>query len=690
MSKEYIKNKEDLSKTKYHRDILSIIESGYAAIDTENVIKNNISLNDGILKIKDTLIDIKTHKNIYIVGCGKIACEAAFFLEQILKDKITEGAVIGISNGTCEIIETYKGTHPIPSEASFVATQHIKKVAEKACEDDLVIALIGGGGSALMSASQKEYEQGQVLYRSFLETGGDIKELNLLRSHISEIKGGGLAKMVYPASVIGLIFSDIPGNDYSQVASGPTFMDKTTVADAQKIIKKYKLTDFDLIETPKDKKYFEKVNNILMVSNKDALVAMREESEARGYSSEILGDDLFEFPDNLWEKINRVKNTDVVIAGGETRLVIPKGVSGKGGRNDFLAMSISEKLAKNQIFASVASDGYDNTIAAGAITDRETLREIKETGFDFKKEKQNFNSYTVLEKTKNLIMTGTVNANVSDLMVLMNKREIKKSGSRTQIVATLGPSSSHRDVIESMSEGNMDVVRLNYSWGDYIEHEKFIHDVRAVAQRLQKRIPIIADLSGPREITDDGHHFDENASIITEKDKEDLKQVVDLKLEYVAMSYVGSAENVTSLRALIQELGGKTKIIAKIERKKAIDNLKEIISVADAVMIARGDLGNDVVVELIPFIQKEITEEANRQEKPVIVATEMMTSMIDDVLPSRADVTDVTYAVLSKADAVMLSEETTIGKNPIEVITMVERILVEAEKHTVGKKFNLL
>jgi len=260
--------------------------------------------------------------------------------------------------------------------------------------------------------------------------------------------------------------------------------------------------------------------------------------------------------------------------------------------------------------------------------------------------------------------------------------------SRTQIVATLGPVSNTEEIISKMIDHNLDVVRLNFSWGEYEEHEEFIRKVRGVASARGAVIPIIQDLSGPRVQEGDGHHFG-GGSVITDKDKKDIAFGVNLNIEYVAMSYIGNANDVKELRNILDEAGSTSKIIAKIERVEAVENIDEILEVADAIMIARGDLGNAIPIEKVPFVQYELIKKCNKAKKPVIVATEMMSSMIEDERPSRADVTDVANAVLSGADAVMLSNETAVGKYPVEVIKFMEKILVEAEGHVKSNYTNL-
>ncbi len=264
-------------------------------------------------------------------------------------------------------------------------------------------------------------------------------------------------------------------------------------------------------------------------------------------------------------------------------------------------------------------------------------------------------------------------------------------GSRTQIIATLGPSSVSSDVIEKMIGYNMDVARLNLSWGNHDEHRQFINTVREIGNKLGKTVLILADLSGPREQSKDGHRFSgKEGSVITEKDKKDLAFALKNKVEYIALSYVGNEYDVIELRKLIKEGGGNAKIIAKIERREAVDNIDGILKVSDAIMIARGDLGNDFPIEAIPFIQHDLINLAKKAGKTVIVATEMMPSMINRKIPTRSDVTDVANAVILGADAVMLSDETTIGEYPALAVKMMERIAIEAEGRELGANFHPL
>ena len=166
---------------------------------------------------------------------------------------------------------------------------------------------------------------------------------------------------------------------------------------------------------------------------------------------------------------------------------------------------------------------------------------------------------------------------------------------------------------------------------------------------------------------------------LTDKDLNDLKVAVSNKVDWIGFSFVRSANDVIELKNKIAELKGNAKVIAKIEKPEAVLDLEDILKAADAVMVARGDLGVEMPLESVPLIQKEIVKKSLKLSKPVIIATQMMESMMENITPTRAEVNDVANAVMDGADAVMLSGETSVGKNPEEVVKIITRIINEVE-----------
>ena len=424
MSERFIKNFDELATTPNRKIALEIMEAGYTAISTEKVMDASIYLVGNILSIKGKEFDLSKFKNIKVIGFGKSSCEAALALEKILGNKISGGVVIGLEKVDTKYIETFAGTHPRPSEANVEAGRKIYELIEESTEEDLVIVLVSGGGSALLCYPENEYKQGAKLYDAFLGSGKTINQINTVRKHLSLLKGGGLAKIAYPATVVGLIFSDVPGDEFDNVASGPTYKDTTNINDAKQIILNSNLGEFDLIETTKEDKYFEKVYNFVLVSNKIAVEAMARKAQEFDLKVNIASTDLYDVIDKALERIFILKkDNSVVLAAGEPSIQV-KSNGGKGGRSLHMGLSVIKKklVDDGSLFISFASDGMDNSDAAGAIVDKNTIEKIEKLGLDVDDYLDRFDSYNIFEKSGDLINTGPTGANVSDLMILLTKK----------------------------------------------------------------------------------------------------------------------------------------------------------------------------------------------------------------------------------------------------------------------------
>ncbi|MFA6257844.1 MAG: DUF4147 domain-containing protein [Candidatus Paceibacterota bacterium] len=448
MTKHWIKNFDQLATTENRKNALKIVEAGFDAINTEEVIKNKIKLEDNILFINNESFDLNKFKNIKVVGFGKDSMDGALAIEKILGSKIKEGAVIGITKVDCTHIETFTGTHPRPSEVNVTAGKKIYEMIKDSNTDDLIIVLVSGGGSSLLCYPESENTEGSKLYDAFLGSGKTIIEMNTIRKHLSLLKGGGLAKLAYPATVIGLIFSDVPGNDFEDVASGATYKDETTIDDAKKIITENNLGEFDLIETPKEDKYFEKVHNFVLVSNKTAVEAMAKKAEEFNLETNIVSTELYDEIKEALKKIFSSNKTNegfsqvlgspgpypgqtiqkpfigfVKLAAGEPSIEVTKEGS-KGGRNLHMGLeAIKMKLVDDDsVFIAFASDGMDNSDVAGAIIDKDTLDKVEKLGLDVDDYIERFDSYDFFQKTGDVIITGPTGANVSDLMILLTKK----------------------------------------------------------------------------------------------------------------------------------------------------------------------------------------------------------------------------------------------------------------------------
>ena len=423
--KHWIKNFEELAVTENRKLALEIAEAGLNAIGTEGVILNSIKLENNILSVMEENFDLSKFKKIKVIGFGKCSGEAGLALEQVLGDKINMGAIVGLQKVPCQYIETFAGTHPRPSEANIPAGKKIFEIINNSNEDDLIIVLVSGGGSALLNYPESEVQQGRMLYENFLKSGKTINEINTVRKHLSLLKGGGLVKLAYPATVIGLIFSDVPGDKFEDVASGATYKDVTTIADAQKIIDEYDLGKYELIETPKEDKYFEKVHNFVLVSNKTAVIAMDQKARELGFKTNVLSTEMYDEVETTLHKIfNEESNNTVVLVAGEPKLVVKK-KGGSGGRELYMGLEeIKLKMVDNDsVFIALASDGMDNSDAAGAIVDEKTFGDIEKLKIDVDDYLERFDAYPVFQKSGDMIMTGPTGANVSDLMILLTKKQ---------------------------------------------------------------------------------------------------------------------------------------------------------------------------------------------------------------------------------------------------------------------------
>ncbi len=438
MPKVWIKNTAELAVTEARKKALQIVSAGLDAIDTSEVVKSAVKIDGDFLTIKGEKIDLKKFRRVIVVGFGKVSATAAYELEKILGDRIFGGAVVDLTVFGLKRIQGLKGTHPKPSQANVDATEKIVELADGISASDLVIAIVSGGGSSLLCWPKEELEQSAKLYDEFLRTGGNIEELNTIRKHISQIKGGGLAKMFYPAKIIGLIFCDIPGGKYNKVASGPTFRDSSTIADAEKILKKYGLKGFYLNETPKEDIYFKNVLNVPLVTNETALNAMAEKGKELRFNPKIISAEIYGTAEETFSELQKnLDGIDLVLAGGEIQLIV-RGEGGKGGRNQYLALKAVESInpapfqqgidstercgiKEDEIFVSFASDGMDNSDAAGAIVDSLTLEKIKDKNLDVKEHLDKYDTYNFFQKTGDLIFTGPTGANVADLMLLLKE-----------------------------------------------------------------------------------------------------------------------------------------------------------------------------------------------------------------------------------------------------------------------------
>ncbi len=417
-----VRNFFELAKTEARRDALTILEAGLDAIDTRTILKKKIT-HDGVsLCFDGENYTWTSYDRIFVLAIGKCALDGAQALEEILGDSITDGIVLDVRVGQLKKLRSYAGTHPYPSETNVNVAREVVKLLRGVTERDLIIVLISGGGSSLLCLPfDLSCERLAEVTRVLTQKGASIHELNTVRKHLSEIQGGHLARLAYPARIVSLIFSDVPGNDISVIASGPTVLDKSTVDDARAVLTKYGITDVPhLSETPKDPKYFENVRNILVLTNRDALTAMKECAEARGYATKIITESLEGEAREVGKKLARLTlpYRSCALAGGETTVQIAN-TAGYGGRNQEVVLGALPNVDEHTVIIAVASDGWDNTDIAGAIGDKKIFMLAVDKSLDVRAHLRDNTSYSFFTTLGAGIMTGRLGSNVSDLFIVL-------------------------------------------------------------------------------------------------------------------------------------------------------------------------------------------------------------------------------------------------------------------------------
>ena len=424
-----IHNFTALATTPERKALLDIAEAGFAAIDTSSVIHNAVRLHGDTLEAGGHTVSLAGVNRLIVIAIGKCAADAAFVVEQILGDRITDGVVVDVK--VCPIMErlkTFCGTHPLPSDENVHAAEAIRASLAGLTEQDLVIFVISGGGSTLLFLPEDRADRNEVkIVTALMDAGATIQEMNIVRKHLSLARGGYLAKYAYPARVVSLIMSDVPANDIAFIASGPTVKDVTTIKDAEKVLEKYdilkicKLAKCGMIETPKDDKYFERVTNELIVSNVRALDAMKHAAERLGFKAEIKDSqftgEAAQNGEMILAAIEKAPPRSVFLWGGESTVTV-RG-TGSGGRNLEIALSALRRVPPGVEILSFASDGRDHGAFAGAICDTMTKSVAEKAGLDMEAVLKNNDTYPFFETVGNYLMTGDTGSNVSDLVIAL-------------------------------------------------------------------------------------------------------------------------------------------------------------------------------------------------------------------------------------------------------------------------------
>lgn len=424
-----------------------VMRAALEAVDPAEAVRRVMRLDGDVLVVQDHRYDLRLFRRILVVGAGKASAPMARATEEILGSRVASGHVIvkvGYLDKTTRVT-LHEASHPVPDQAGIDGTARLVEILRDAREDDLVICLISGGGSALMILP----EDGITLadYRSLtdalLRSGADITRINTIRKHVERVKGGRLAEVASPATVVSLVLSDVVGNPLDFIASGPTVPDTTTYADAMQV-----LIDFDLIgkvpvaiekrlragvagelpETPKPgDPIFGRVRTVVIGSNEIAAAAAIDRAHELGFqtlhlTSFLEGEarEAARFIVAIAREISGrgrpITAPAMVLCGGETTVTV-RG-RGRGGRNQELALAAGLSLGStpNVLIAALATDGSDGpTDAAGGFADSGSTDRFRAVGIDPRVALGANDSYEALARAGDLIVTGPTNTNVNDL-----------------------------------------------------------------------------------------------------------------------------------------------------------------------------------------------------------------------------------------------------------------------------------
>jgi hydroxypyruvate reductase len=440
---------------KLRRDAQAIFKAALKAADPAEGILRQVRNEANWFTAGRKRFDLRKFRNIYVLGAGKASATMAGAVEKLLGSRITTGLVNVKYGHTAKLRRVHLNEcgHPVPDEAGVEGARAIAEIARGAREDDLVLCVISGGGSALLPlpAEGITLADKQATTKLLLDSGANIHEINTVRKHISAIKGGQLAGLAYPATVISLILSDVIGNDLDVIASGITAPDKSTFADARAILGRFGLLGRvpvavrerieagvagSVEETPKaDHPATKRTQNLIVGSNDLALNEAAARAKALGYrplilSSFIEGEtrDVARMHAAIAKEIvasgRPVKAPACVISGGETTVTI-RG-EGKGGRNQEFALAAAIDIAGLDGVAvlSGGTDGTDGpTDAAGAVCDGQTVSRCREAGLDARRHLDENNAYPLFDRLGDLLRTGPTGTNVMDVrLVLVGER----------------------------------------------------------------------------------------------------------------------------------------------------------------------------------------------------------------------------------------------------------------------------
>ena len=443
-------DRDSLAETSTHEVALDCLEAGIRGAHPARVVDRRVGLDGDRLSVDGATYDLAAYRQVLVLGGGNAAGTVAASLEEELGDRIDGGVVVTDVLDDATEVELVEGDHPVPSERGMAGAERVRALAEAATEETLVLGVVTGGGSALLPAPADDLslENVQQVTDELLASGAAIDEINAVRKHLSALKGGRLAEAAAPATVVGLVFSDVVGNDLDVVASGPFVPDASTYEEALAVVDRYALdvpasvrtrlergVQGDVPETPDPgDPVFEGVETHVLADGFTALDAARDEAVERGYDAHVLSSRIrgeaheaarshVAIAEEMRATGNPFDPPAVVLSGGETTVTL-RG-DGDGGPNQEFALSAALELdEENVVVASVDTDGVDGASeAAGAVVDARTVTDDESDAHDAL---EGNDSLPFLDAHDALVVTGPTGTNVNDLRVMVVESDVSR------------------------------------------------------------------------------------------------------------------------------------------------------------------------------------------------------------------------------------------------------------------------
>lgn len=440
--KTSIRNREELATTPARNLALDCVEAGIEAAHPREVVRASVSLAGDVLTVGDATYDLSAYEEILLVGGGKATGTVATVLADVLGDRLTGGAIVTTESVSIPGVESFQGGHPVPNEEGVAGARRVLELADGAGEETLLLAVITGGGSALMTAPAEGIGLAdvQAVTDAMLEAGMEIHDINAVRKHVSAIKGGNLARRAAPATVTTLVFSDVVGNNLSVIASGPTVPDDSTYADALDALDRHAVeappavrdrleagAAGDVPETPDAADAtFAGVDTHVLADGMTAIRATREVAAEAGYRTLVLSSRLrgeateaAKIHAGIAEECHAtgtpVEPPAVLLSGGELTVTV-RGEGSGGPSTEFALASALEIEEAGTTVAAVDTDGIDgHSDAAGGLVDADTVADAGEARGAL----ANSDAATYLREHGGALVTGPTGTNVNDLRVVV-------------------------------------------------------------------------------------------------------------------------------------------------------------------------------------------------------------------------------------------------------------------------------